>query len=182
MSSVSAAGAQYAAANTSTAAVRERMDPAQMAERMQEDLNEKLSAAGVSDEVRDAIQTDIRAAMETEVSSESRPDPEAMKETIKGIFAEYGLNADEFMPQGPPPGGGPGGPGVPGGPGGPGGAGGTQSSEDSSKADAIQTLLESLQEASDEADDEESDTDVNSMLDQLSEKLMDVLFGIDEEV
>ena len=64
------------------------------------DLSEKLTSAGVSEDVRDAIQTDVRAAMEAEMSSESRPEPEAMKETINGIFAEYGLNAEEFMAKG----------------------------------------------------------------------------------
>ena len=176
MSSVSAAGAQYSAASTSASSVRKQMDPSEMADRMEADLNEKLTAAGVSEEVREAIQTDIRAAMESEMSSESRPDPEAMKETIDGIFAEYGMNAEEFM-QGPPPGGGPGGPPPGGGPGGPGGAGGTDGTSDT-KADALQELLEELQES---LEDEESDTDASTLLDQFSEQVMDLLFGFDEE-
>ncbi len=183
MGSVSAAGAQYSAASTNAAAAHQRMGPAQVAERMKEDLSEKLTSAGVSEDVRDAIQTDVRAAMETEVSSGSRPDPEAMKETINGIFAEYGLNAEEFMAKGPPPGGGGrGGPGGPGGPGGSGGPGGAQGAKNS-KADALQELLESLQEESDDEDDEEgSVTDTSTLLDQISEQIVDLLFGIDEEV
>jgi len=194
MSSVSAAGAQYSAASTSASSVRKQMDPSEMADRMEADLNEKLTAAGVSEEVREAIQTDIRAAMESEMSSESRPDPEAMKETIDGIFAEYGMNAEEFMqgpppgggpggpppgggPGGPPPGGGPGGPPPGGGPGGPGGTGGTDGTSDT-KADALQELLEELQES---LEDEESDTDASTLLDQFSEQVMDLLFGFDEE-
>jgi hypothetical protein len=177
MGSVSAAGAQYSAASTNAAAAHQRMDPAQMAERMQEDLSEKLTSAGVSEDVRAAIQTDVRAAMEAEMSSGSRRDPEATKETINGIFAEYGLNAEEFMAKGPPPGGG--GRGGPGGPGGPGGAQGANNS----KADALQELLETLQEESDDEDDEEgSVTDTSTLLDQISEQIVDLLFGIDEEV
>lgn len=50
VSGVSTAAAQYSAASANAGPVREHMDPSQMAERMQEDLNEKLTSAGVSEE------------------------------------------------------------------------------------------------------------------------------------
>ena len=111
ISSISTAAAQYSAASSSVSSIRQQMDPSPMAERMEEELDANLAAAGVSEEVRTAIQSDIQAAMEEQMSSGSKPDREATKETIDAIFDKYGLNAEQFMPQGPPPGGGPGGPG-----------------------------------------------------------------------
>ena len=178
MGSVGACDGGSSAANANMAAIRERMDPSKMAEKMEAKLDESLSSAGVDQATRDAIQTDLKAAFEDQMSSGSRPDPEAIKETVDSVFEKYGLDAEDFMPQGGPPGmGGRGGMG--GGRGGMGGMMGTQGAG-GSQTESLQTLIETLQEESEE--DSDSETDTNQVVTDLSEQILDILFGLDEEV
>ncbi len=167
ISSVSTAAAQYTSASMSTGPMRGSMDPSQMADRMEQGLDAALTEAGVSEETRTALEADIRAAMEEDMADGTPSDPEAMKETIDGIFAEYGLEAEDYMPQGPPPGGGP-----------PpeGGMGGTESSS-TTQSEALQSLIETLQSAA-----EEDGADLGSLLDQFSQDAMDIMLGIDTTV
>ncbi len=168
---VGSCGGQYSAAEL--AAMRGSMAPPEMAEKMEGVLNDKLSEAGVSEETREAIQTEIKAAFESQVSSGTKSDPEATKEAISGIFEKYGLDAQQFMPQG-----GPGGPRGMGGPGGgPGGGMGPQKAG-GTQTDSLQTLLEQLDELAGEGDD---DADTDSILTDLSWQVMDMLFGFDAE-
>jgi len=178
MGSVGACDGGRSAANANTAAIRERMNPSRMAEKMQAKLDESLSSAGVSQETRDAIQADLKAAFEDQMSSGSKPDPAAMKETISRVFEEYGLDAQDFMPQGGPRGiGGKGGMG--GMMRGMGGMTGAQSAN-GSQTNSFQTLIETLQEMSDDGDSD-GETDTNTTSNELSEQVLDYLFGLDEE-
>lgn len=142
----------YLQANTevSSRTVPTPEQPEQRAAKQEQRLGEALIAAGVDKETAEAI-----------------------KEKIDGIFAEYGLEASEFVGRpgapsqaGPPPGSPP-----------PGGAppSSTQSeTEDSSSVDSeskeYQTILDLLESLS----EEESDPS------QLAQLIVDALFGLDE--
>ena len=176
MGSVGACGGGASAANADMTAMRANMDPSKMAERMQNKLDEKLSDAGVSEETREALHSDLSAAMEAQMSSGARPNPGAMKETIGSIFEGHGLNAADFMPQGPP---------SMGGMGGMRGMGGMPSmmgasSADGGQAESLQSLLESLQEE-DDSDDSESLFDTDAIYSDVSQQILDILLGFDEE-
>jgi len=91
-----------------------------------------------------------------------------MKETVSGVFEKHGLNAEDFMPEGGPPG--------RGGMRGPRGRGsmGNAQGANGSQMESLQTFLESLQE-------DDGQTDAASASDEFSSQVLDYLFGIDEE-
>jgi hypothetical protein len=140
-------------------AMREKLDPSSMAERMQGKLDEQLSSAGVSEETRNALLADLSAQIEGQMSSDSMRDPVAMKEAVTGIFEKHGLNAEDFIPQGPP---------MIAGKVGPMGGGGTQ-------FESLQTLLESLQAKDD------GGTNAAPTPSEYPSAILDYLFGIDKE-
>jgi hypothetical protein len=135
---------------------------------MQGKFDAKLGNAGVSEETRDALHADLSAAFEAQMSSGTRPNPAAMKETISDIFAEHGLNAADFMPQQPPR---------------VYGMGGMMGALDAggSKAESIQALLKSLQVESDEGS-KANLADTNAVLMDMSEQVLSIMLGIDTEV
>jgi len=173
MGSVSAYGGGCSSANMHSAATRANMDPSRVTERMRNELDEKLSDAGVSEETREALHADLAAALEAQMSSGARPSPGAMKETVSGIFEEHGLNAADFAPQRPP---GMGGMGRKPGMGGMPGMKGA-SSADGGQAESLQSLLESLEEQ----DDSESLFNTDSIYSDLSQQILDIMLGFDEE-
>lgn len=148
------------------------------------DIAEIAESEGLSDEQAASLEVDLQEALSALFESgEGRPDPATVKETISGVFEEYGLDAEALAGRlgpggGRPPGGPP--------PGGPAGAGGPPpggappeagSSEESSETDEesilteqLMTLLEQLQES----DDSEAAS-------KISELLISGLLGIDEE-
>lgn len=166
----------YLQANTevSSRTVPTPEQPEQRAAKQEQRLGEALIAAGVDEETAETIKSKLSAAFEEGFTeSNGPPDREAIKEKIDGIFAEYGLEASEFVGRpgapsqaGPPPGSPP-----------PGGAppSSTQSeTEDSSSVDSeseeYQTILDLLESLS----EEESDPS------QLAQLIVDALFGLDE--
>jgi hypothetical protein len=144
------------------AAMRGKLEPAKLAEKMQGKLDEQLSSAGVGKETREALLADLSAEIEGQMSSGAMRDPKAMKDTVSGIFAKHGLNAENFMRKGPPM------TGVVGRLMGSGGAGG-------SRFEALQSLFESLQAESD------GGTNAAATATEYSNAILDYLFGVDEE-
>ncbi|MBN2021800.1 MAG: hypothetical protein JW809_03320 [Pirellulales bacterium] len=142
---------------------------------MEAQLDQALASAGVSEDTRKAIEADLAAAFETQMASGSfPPDPEEMKATIDGIFEKYGLNAEDFMrPPAPPAGYGMGGPPM----GGPPMGGGETASTDSTEDDLLQQLLDYLEKLNANSQGEDTSTQAATM----SQKILDALFGFDQE-
>jgi hypothetical protein len=155
-------------------AMRERMQPSGMPEKMQAELDQSLESAGVDLETREALAADLEQAFEEQFASGSPPDPAAMKEIVDGIFEKYGLNAEDFVPQGGPPGGGMGA--MRSGAMGRGQLFGQLDSADTSETSLLETLLEYIAERS-----ESGETDTNTTPGDLSQQVLDILFGIDEQ-
>ncbi len=127
---------------------------------MAQSIGDVLEAAGVDEETVDAIKSDLRAAFEDVLSSgEFPPDPATMKETIDGVFAEYGLDASEILGE----------PGVKGGGGSP-PPPPTDGYESTSTSDTATSLFELLQSY------EQEDASASDM----AGLLVDYLFGLDE--
>lgn len=141
-------------------------------------LEESLLAAGVNEETAKAIKSDLKAAFEESFSNnEGPPDHEAIKENIDNVFAEYGLDASQFV--GGPGAGGPGGPGgpPPGGrpPGGPPPSGAASKAAGANSVDSeseeYQTILELLESLSEQGEADSS---------QQAQLIVDALYGIDK--
>jgi hypothetical protein len=150
------------------AAMRGKLEPSKVAEKMQGTLDEQLSSAGVGKETREALLADLSAEIEGQMSSGSMRDPKAMKETVSGIFEKHGLNAKDFMPKRPL---------MMHAMGRPGGMGGSMASGGAgrSQIESLQSLFEKFQAESD------GGTNAAAAASEYSNAVLDYLFGIDEE-
>ena len=145
---------------------------------LKSDLASIAESEGLTAEEEASLEQDVQDALaELFESSEGRPDPSTVKDTIATVFEEYGLDADQLSQRLGPPGGGP----PPGGPraGGPppggappaaGGSDSTEETEESSLIETLQTLLDELAESEDSA-----------AVNKISELLVSGLLGVDEE-
>ena len=120
-----------------------------------EELEAILGSEGVDQETQDAIQEELALAIQDmfEQSDGEMPSCEEMKSTIDTIFSNHGLDAEEML-------------------GGRMGAGGA--------SDHMQTLLDML-EGDDDDDEANSATSIQQLAEELSQMVMDLVIGIDEE-
>ena len=98
-----ATSAQFQVKFNSTSASSASGDiDAERQQRMNAHLEQALAGAGVDAETAKSIETELQQAFQaSKDSGQFPPDPATMKETVDGIFAKYGLDAEEIM--GPPP-------------------------------------------------------------------------------
>ena len=142
---------------------------------MTEQMEEVLESTEIDQETREAILEDLKAAIEELMANSDgeKPDPETMRETINTIFSEYGLDAEAIMSERF--------------------GGGLLSGESSSTTGTgsyQKSLFDYLGSDSDSNSlfdylDSDSDDTSSSLFDQyaeqMSQKIMDLLMGIDEQ-
>ncbi len=160
---------------TSISRLQQQQDA--LREQMDAKLDEALESAGMDEQTRESLVTDLEQALEAMSSGgSSPPDREEVKQTIEAVFEKYGLGGEDVLGRFRPSGGPPPGMGPP--PGGGGGPVGQTDTEDASQTDLLETLLAQLNGDSDE-DDSESEVALTPQ--EMAERILDTLCGFDHE-